>query len=145
MKPHPRIRKTVKWAAAAVAVLLVVVLIQSVGSLVVWQSSSGVYVGFGHGGAVVGRCPIRDWSQTSGDAVELWFASSLSRTDRWWISIPTWFLVICSAAIATNAWRLDTLARRRAQMNLCTKCRYNRIGLGVNAKCPECGAAPVSV
>ena len=40
------------------------------------------------------------------------------------------------------AWRLDTLARRRAKLNLCPKCGYDRTGLvgGEDAKCPECGS-----
>ena len=49
-------------------------------------------------------------------------------------------------AIATAvAWRLDTLARRRANKLLCTKCTYDRTGLAAGAVCPECGAVPSSV
>ncbi|HVU64865.1 MAG TPA: hypothetical protein VHC70_12870, partial [Phycisphaerales bacterium] len=46
----------------------------------------------------------------------------------------------------TTAWRLDTLARRRARrgVNLCPKCGYDRAGIAGDAKCPECGALPVA-
>jgi len=48
---------------------------------------------------------------------------------------------LLSAAITAVAWRLDTLARRRADRTHCPRCRYDRSGLAAGAVCPECGTA----
>ena len=57
--------------------------------------------------------------------------------------VPLWAPFLLSAAVTATAWRLDTLARRRARVGLCPKCGYNRIGLPPQAVCPECGAAAI--
>jgi hypothetical protein len=44
-------------------------------------------------------------------------------------------------ALSILGWRLDILAGRRAQLNLCPKCNYDRAGLAPGAVCPECGSA----
>ena len=59
---------------------------------------------------------------------------------HWWI--PLWPVPAVSLLVTAFTWRLDTLARRRARLNLCPKCDYDRAGLGVDVKCPECGTAP---
>lgn len=60
--------------------------------------------------------------------------------------IPLWPLAAGSFLATAIAWRLDTLAHRRARggVNLCPKCTYDRTGLAADAKCPECGALPPS-
>ena len=42
--------------------------------------------------------------------------------------------------LAAAARRLDALATRRARLNLCPKCNYDRTGLAATAVCPECAA-----
>jgi hypothetical protein len=80
---------------------------------------------------------------------------AIKRTFRWWLTweednifreldIPTWTLVALAAATATGAWRLDTLARRRARAGLCPACNYDRRGIPAASVCPECGAAPAA-
>lgn len=61
-------------------------------------------------------------------------------------TVPLWLPTVAFAAIAAAAaWRLDRFvqrrfARRRAAMNLCPFCRYDRRGLlSPEAPCPECG------
>jgi rubrerythrin len=49
-----------------------------------------------------------------------------------------------TAITTALAWRLDTFARRRARLNLCPKCNYDRAGIAGDAKCPECGALPMN-
>jgi hypothetical protein len=57
-------------------------------------------------------------------------------------------MVCVPLALATVlAWRLDWLdarAARRARLNLCPKCNYDRAGIAKDAVCPECGALPRS-
>jgi hypothetical protein len=157
MKPHPRIRKTIKWGGAVVTVLLVVV----------WVGSGWWYVGWASGGMeeadlAFGRVRVRLESSPSGTVSfpKGWRMSRLSRRipmqwrcevtsggavgrsrifDVW---IPLWIPVCIASALAAVAWRLDTLARRRARLNLCPKCNYDRAGIAGDAKCPECGGSP---
>jgi hypothetical protein len=58
------------------------------------------------------------------------------------IAVPLYALAAASLTLTLAAWRLDTLARRRANVNLCPHCNYDRTGLAGGAACPECGAAP---
>ena len=55
--------------------------------------------------------------------------------------IPLWGPLVVVALATVSAWHLDTFARRRALLNLCPKCNYDRIGLADGAVCPECGSA----
>jgi rubrerythrin len=43
--------------------------------------------------------------------------------------------------MAAAAWYLEILARR-ARLNLCPKCKYDRTGIAAGAVCPECGSLP---
>jgi hypothetical protein len=62
-------------------------------------------------------------------------------TSVWWVlHIPLWPLAILVLGAAMVAWRLDTLARRRAKLDACPKCSYSRTGLVPSAVCPECGS-----
>ena len=55
---------------------------------------------------------------------------------------PLWSPLLVTLLITGVAWRVDALARRRAGLDLCPKCRYDRAGLATGAVCPECGRAP---
>ena len=62
---------------------------------------------------------------------------------RWWIDdffLPLWIPIFAFGGAGLLAWRLDTLARRRARVGFCPKCNYDRTGLMAGAKCPECGS-----
>jgi rubrerythrin len=56
-----------------------------------------------------------------------------------------WPLVLAALALTLYAWHLDTLARRRARLNFCPKCNYDRTGLPKDAVCPECGAVAAAL
>jgi hypothetical protein len=51
------------------------------------------------------------------------------------------------AVLACGLYHVPRVIRRhrRARMNLCTECHYDRTGLAGDAKCPECGVAAGSV
>jgi len=79
---------------------------------------------------------------------------ALSRLPMWygwyhdptcaWLTVPLWMPALGTLLGSAAAWRLDALARRRARLNLCPKCNYDRAGIAGDAKCPECGAMPAS-
>ena len=166
MKPHPRpprIRKTIKWGkygGAAVTVLLVVVWIGSGWRGIGWRALNRDWITISSGN-------FKAWHWWPSKVVHTerqpgpYFSTALAGvgwrnpwTFRWesddWhclVEVPLWTPTVCAALVTTIAWRLDTLARRRAKggLNLCPKCGYDRTGLvggkdGGGAKCPECGS-----
>jgi hypothetical protein len=151
MKPHPRIRKAIKWGGAAVTVLLVVVWI---GSGWVYMGGWGTRRGAGlHPGGVLlvdlGPHPephTAGWTArwSSGFSSWKWWFHSDSKDDFRIAFAPLWPVVSATLLPTLIAWRLDFVARRRERAHLCPKCRYDRTGLGLSAKCPECGAAPAA-
>ena len=70
-----------------------------------------------------------------------WWFHIESSAGNWLIIIPLWAIAVPLAGITAIAWRLDTLARRRARAGLCHQCHYDRAGLPSIAPCPECGAS----
>ena len=70
-----------------------------------------------------------------------WYARSRPSGGSYWaFSVPLWIPAAGALIFTAIVWRLDTLARRRARLNLCPKCHYDRAGLAAGAVCPECGA-----
>jgi hypothetical protein len=149
MKPHPRIRKTIKWGGAAVTVLLVVAWIGSRWRLFGWAGGGrGWMVCSGRlcltkNPDIVVYAPNGAFFQTCDSTwpFDWWFSGRID-DPGFEIWIPLWapgmFILILTAV----AWRWDALARR-ARLNLCPKCNYDRAGIAADAKCPECGAMPV--
>jgi hypothetical protein len=169
MKPHPRIRKTIKWGGAAVTVLLVVVWVGSGWLSVRFTAHPRVPAvtlrpsGFGHSsGEIPSRfcgvgagtvetgelfsqeCtfyPEPGWTVHRREFTQAW-GWGLDRSGSSWIAyFPLWWVVLPCVVCTVAAYLLDSLARRRARLNLCPKCRCNRTGLAASALCPECGAA----
>jgi hypothetical protein len=167
MKPHPKIRKTIKWGGAAVTVLLAVVWIGSFWARVTYVHSSrlSAWVSSGALGAVIskpgpldflhhgdGVSPFLDgeraeWSvgRRSANPVAVWpwraKTSGPDFSDGIYV-LPLWIPCAICLCITAVCWRRDLLARRRARLNLCPNCDYDRAGLASGAPCPECGAAP---
>ena len=150
VNPHPRIRKTVKWGGAVVSVLLLVVWVGSGWCSAGWWVSGTGWVGVEAGRfgiapfirSTLGREPgvygPLPWHVNWG-----WFwvnSAQHRRADLW---IPLWPAPAGSLLITVAAWRLDTIAPRRARIGFCPKCSYNRTGLAPGAVCPECGAAAI--
>jgi hypothetical protein len=157
MKPHPRIRKTIKWGGAAVTVLLVVVWIGSGWWGVIWSHgrvSVGLEMGranfyyFPNGGLFLDGYQrthfaqaASNWRYLLGRPFPDWGGSSAP--PQRWLSVPLSWFVLASVLSTTITMRLDAKARRRERPHLCPNCHYDRAGLAADAKCPECGnAAP---
>lgn len=160
MKTHPRIRKTVKWGGLGLSLALTGLMIGSV-----WPKWTTLQWGQDNPGpdwcayVACGQVTVlRNASHQSHSHFEPGF--TLHATSRpgfllwleWhhypgvatWLSIPLWMIVVPCAAIALVAWRLEALARRRARLNLCPKCDYDRTGLAAGTVCPECGTSPIA-
>jgi ssDNA-binding Zn-finger/Zn-ribbon topoisomerase 1 len=144
MRPHPKIRKTIKWGGVAVTVLLVVVWIGS-GWCEVGFHSTAWWIMLQHGSLYLERDPTQGWNTAwyAYRDVGPWDASArswASLRDHWQCLIGLWIPSLCAALVTAIAWRLDTLARRRERINHCPKCNYDRAGIAAGAVCPECGA-----
>jgi hypothetical protein len=146
MKPHPRIRKTIKWAGVAVTVLLVAVWIGSGWKAIAWRGSGGGYARLSSGEVQIGAArsnsdldhavlAIRLIDAWRGDGASFWTNTQFG----WLLSMPVWPVACACVAITGVAWRLDTLANRRERAGKCPKCGYDRQGLAPEAICPECG------
>ncbi|HVU63641.1 MAG TPA: hypothetical protein VHC70_06680 [Phycisphaerales bacterium] len=148
MKPHPRIRKAIKWGGAAVTVFYVVVWIGSA-----WMETGRVrnkdmsVVGVRAGQFFWGK---KAWLETMPSPGGWMFGRAPFRL-AWWIgdpggppfrgsSSPLWLPAGATLLFTLAAWRSDSMARR-AHLNLCAKCGYDRTGLATSAVCPECGAS----
>ena len=152
MRPHPRIRKTIKYGGAALTVLLVALWIASGWWRVDFQKMPLLCVLF-PGQVLIMHSLVPDNYRGS-----TWQVSSQRRGMAWsWrpqiilgnaagrflVMVPLWMPVTASLLPTALAFRLDTLARRRERggVNLCPTCHYDRTGLAGDAVCPECGAA----
>jgi hypothetical protein len=147
MRPHPRIRKTVKWGATLTSVLLIAGWIASAWLRMTLWSQGGDCLELGAGIVAVAR----DSFVVPPDMVGLsarrstwtftWWEWAAERTSPhdWMLEAPIWALVVPPLLISATAWRLDTLARRRARVGLCPKCGYSLAGLPPTSLCPECG------
>jgi hypothetical protein len=139
MKPHPRIRKTIKWGGAAVTLLLVVVWIGSALWRVSWGGKGSKYLVLGAGrfGYVAGvdsdtgvdRLEIRANAAGSEWAWQVGFAPT-STGDMVFCLIPLWIPTLVFSCITAPAWYLDAFDRRaRRGVNLCPKCNHDRAGI----------------
>jgi hypothetical protein len=155
MTPHPRIRKTIQWAGAAVTVVLVVVWIGSIQTTIKWQLTKALGVSVGRGR--LSTCDVRDtvigWWQMDTPGLHvlrnlppelLWNFYRYDTSQSLEFAIPIWPVPAFTLLATIAAWRFDALARRRAKLNLCPNCGYDRTGLAPGAVCPECEAPPVS-
>lgn len=154
MKLHPRIRKAIKWGGAVVTVLLIVMWAVTLRTnmMYVWPSGRGLVAANGQIGILSMAQPMGwigfNYVENSAASTAWWF-SYVQTPGHSQLRVPFWLPVAIGFGIAGAARRFDTLARRRAKLNLCPNCGYDRTGLrdGENgiAQCPECGAATASV
>ncbi len=166
MKPHPRIRKAVKWGGLVLTVVLTVVWVASAWWVAVWAARDGHLILIGSGRAVYAHEPrfltggLRPgWSfGQSGVPLSPSAARGFPRRKpefRWWFgtsdstrrtgsALPLWCPALLMVIPTTLAWRFDLLARRRARIGACPTCGYDRRGITGDLSCPECGTQPAN-
>lgn len=155
MKPHPRIRKTVKVGGAVIAVLACALWLVSGWCAVGWgraftiaESARRVFVVADRGCLMLLRL---DYFDSSGDP-KGFFARPHDREFLWlpqvggveWgggLRVPFWAVALTAAGFSAWAWRRDALAARIALGRACPFCRYSLVGLPAGTPCPECGRA----
>jgi hypothetical protein len=149
MKPHPRIRRAIKWGGAAATVVLVGVWVLSFWRNFVWVSRAGDGMGLGAGGVFVARShtpvapPDVGWHAMAREAdVGFWFFYEPFGAGGWSLFVPLWVPIAAVAAVTADAWYMDKRRRRGDFAHLCAKCGYDRTGLAAAAPCPECGTEP---
>jgi hypothetical protein len=149
VKPHPRIRKTVKWGGAVVSVLFLTIWISSRWWHLGYKSRGGTWaVGVDAGTVVIGYARPGVWSNPHGFLLRFldpplhfawWFNSESQPLATWW-SVPLWVPTVPLLLATCAAWRLDAIARRRGRPGHCAACGYDLTG-NTSGVCPECGAA----
>ena len=148
MKPHPRIRKTIKYGGAALTVLLVVVWIGSgwwtaswspFADLTVWCSKGHVVAYTYDDRHFAPETPFWFTSRATALTIPRWIVMQAGSCRR--VYVPLWIPVLPTVILTALAFCLDTLARRRERIGYCPKCHYDRAGIASDAVCPECGAA----
>ncbi|HEX2838132.1 MAG TPA: hypothetical protein VHN77_08405 [Phycisphaerales bacterium] len=155
MRPHPRIRKTIKWGGLTLAVAMMVFAAYTAEKVWIWTKKGAT-----HYTVVIirnGRAEVNHWPDQASPPLRagpVEFTSGTVPTKsvnlglgEWQfgrfigIIVPFWMPALASLVLSGFAWRLDTLATRRAKLGACPKCSYPRTGLAPSAPCPECGAA----
>ncbi|HMN40149.1 MAG TPA: hypothetical protein PKE29_04840 [Phycisphaerales bacterium] len=154
MKPHPKLRKTIKWGGAAVTVLLVVVWFASNWYSFMWSGNQPqswtLSIGFGdlswERGAVElewGSYPIPPENlgpklRYTRGSVGSGFSWSVGRAGGM-VWAPLWAFFVASALATGAVWWFDYRVRL-SRAGCCPECLYNRTGLAKGSVCPECGA-----
>jgi hypothetical protein len=147
VKPHPRIRKTVKWGGAVVAVLLLTLWISSRWWFGGYRSRGGTWVCVGVGMVGIEYATTSVPPQSYGFDYDfnaapdlVWWFDWGSQPPWAWIWVPLWVPTVPLLLATVAAWRLDAVARRRTGAGCCAKCGYDLRGLREGAVCPECGS-----
>ncbi|HEX2837805.1 MAG TPA: hypothetical protein VHN77_06720 [Phycisphaerales bacterium] len=125
MRPHPRIRKTIKWGGLVIAGLLSVAWVGSKWFFVGWSSPAGGFV-YGGAGLICVATPL--WTDAQAMSPQ-WRFERHSDSMRWWFHgrrwplghityCPLWFPLLLVLIPTALAWRLDSLVTRRARLSL---------------------------
>jgi len=152
MKPHPRIRKTVKWGGLAVTALLTVTWIGSrwwnleyvtptnkcwdvwAGALLFSVPRPGAYM-YPPGPKLIG---------VPQEIRRYYWLPEIQDDRYWWsITLPLWVFAVPTLFAVAIGWKCENAARRRVRTGLCRSCNYDRTGLPEGAVCPECGSKPL--
>jgi hypothetical protein len=149
VRARARIRKTTKWAVAAVSLVLLIAWLQSAQWEVSWTSPGGVWIGI-----VCGRLSVHFMGQAFGvspygrldflptQAPFSW-AVSWGRLNSWRaFAIPLWMFLAPALVLTSLLWKHDRLASLRESTGQFCQCGYDRRGLPAARACPECGSLP---
>ncbi|HEX2837806.1 MAG TPA: hypothetical protein VHN77_06725 [Phycisphaerales bacterium] len=148
MRPHPRIRKTIKWGGLVVSCVLFILFAVATTYRVAYTTYAGYWVGMEYGQAGIGYSenyvppPGVPGARVINLKPEIrWETEVINKRGFRVFLVPLWLPFVLAALPTAFAWRLDTLATRRAKLGACPTCSYPRTGLGPSSPCPECGAA----
>jgi hypothetical protein len=141
----------VKWAGAATCGILVALLVCSRFGYVQRNFADGWWAAISGGYVIVEKLDAPSvlqgeigWRYGTGPMGFHWLPSAGLSKGQSWILMPFWVPLTLVLALTAAAWRLDTLARRRARLNHCPTCNYDRRGLPAASPCPECGVVPAT-
>lgn len=150
MRPHPRIRKTIKWGGVAATSLFIAlwlgsafasIMIEPVNFVILTVSRGRVGV-FDYRFLAVSRTGTRQAVQPTNPVGLNWTMDIHPNSLRWGdvprYIFPLWPLALISLAGTVAAWRHDRRARL-AEIGTCQYCSYSRKGLSLTTPCPECG------
>ena len=138
-----------KWTGAAVSALLLVTWVGSRWWQIAWHDKIGtgwsIWAGewrfhVRHPGGHAFTPGPRFYGTWS--APFRWSLYTMDDREEWQLVIPLWIVVGPAILVTAAAWLFDTLARRRAHLNLCPTCHYDRTGLPPQSPCPECASPP---
>jgi hypothetical protein len=163
MRPHARIRKAIRWGGAVVTVLLVVVWVGSTWIEFGCCNRPGLSVFVSGGYVVTERTrplttsrgwvfpspmprPMQGWYWRS-QYRPAWRCSKefgiIDNNGEWSADSLLRWASLAGLLSGIVLWWMTVLDRRAARrLNICPKCRYDRTGLGLSARCPECGSSP---
>ncbi len=144
------LRTTLKWTAAAVTLLLLMVWISTRWWRLEWSGHDNQSVGLQNGRLAIillsppdGATPdiTPGFTLTRKSEFLFWHFDALKSRGDVAYFVPLWCPTLLALLLTALAWRPDLIAHHRARKGLCPSCGYNRAGLAPGAVCPECGAA----
>jgi hypothetical protein len=153
MKPHPRIRKTIKWGGLVLILCMLAAWnISRFTGKGIWYRSGGFVAYFSHGSIELHWADLANGGYVAPQiepGIHVGPGGRASVHGPHWYSDPRlWqfilplevpIAVVLSATIL--AWLAEARIRRRAAKGFCPKCNYDRVGIAKDAVCPECGSA----
>lgn len=160
MKPHPRIRRSIKWAGAGVGVVIAGAFVASLrwgvdasywGARLDRDRIRGVVVDRGvvtylsipptpDGDPIPGfSCSTR----RSRDQIS-WLPFWVLDSSATFVEVPLWLPLALVVIPTALLFYLDRTSARRRRAGLCPGCGYDLTGLPGEAVCPECNTARVS-
>ena len=141
--------RIVRWAGCALTLALPPVWAASAfGNLYYDFGQSGYSCGLAFGSVALSSKPpgpspsgweIHLYPRPVRPSVE-WLPQVVRRGPYSAVVVPLWLPWLAIAGLTIWRWRADRLIVPHA----CSKCGYDRRGLAMDAKCPECGTVPTT-
>lgn len=153
MRPHPRIRKVVKWGGLAVGSAIVTLMVLTSGSEWAWgwwQPGRARRICACEGVVTYWSFPAPEsprpmvvtpgWQSRRTGAYRIrWWIDRLQVSTGTFAQFPLWMPASASLMLTGTVWYLEIRDLRRARVGLCRACGYDLAGLSGAATCPECG------
>lgn len=136
---------TLRWLSVALALTSTSLWVASIWLWICWEPMHGYSFMVSRGAIGLAR-PLptsgisigTDIAAADRDRPMRWHAS----TDQSWINRTAWYPLWMPAAAGTLGAAATCAGHLRKRPPwLCAKCGYDRRGIDLNARCPECGAS----